>query len=515
MAIVHLPSGYRATTPVPLVLNMHGSQSTALAQEFLTGMDATSDADDFIVAYPQGDIAAGRGFEWNVPGQPLVGGAAVPADAPDDVSFLEQLVTLFEQKYCVAEHRVYATGFSGGARMASQLGCDASTVFAAVAPVSGLRFPSPCPSTRPVPVISFHGTADPVDPFAGHGQAYWTYSVPVAAQRWGAHNGCAPKPAVSDPDPGVTLTAYGKCAGGSAVELYAIAGEGHEWPGGPHLPSRSPGCSGPRARRSAPTPPCGRSSSPTHCPDHGSPRRRPDLVRNHGVDEPSGPQYPGPVARGPLGRSAQLMAGAGLTRIRVCGGAPECYPMVVYGVLSLVWAVLGYRLSENDRRVLGRTPWGLPSALWAFFWFLSLLVGLILYLIAHSTGVRQAQQHPPMPGARRLPAPAPACSRGSASASDLFPAYPRPANSQPTAPGSRARQEPPGRRHRLLPARRGRRHELAPLATGMAPRSQREISLPVVGRSRVDVAGLDRRAPSDRHQSRSAHRAVLTTGSVG
>lgn len=235
VAIVHLPAGYDDTKPVPLVLNMHGSQSTALAQEHFTGMDATSDADDFIVAYPQGDIAAGTGYEWNVPGQPLFGGAAVPATAPDDVSFLEHLVTVLEHKYCVDEKRVYATGFSGGARVASQLGCDAATVFAAVAPVSGLRLPSPCPSTRAVPVISFHGTADPVDPFLGHGQAYWTYSVSVAAQRWGAHNGCDSKPTVSTADPGVTLTAYGDCAQGSAVELYAITGEGHEWPGGPHL----------------------------------------------------------------------------------------------------------------------------------------------------------------------------------------------------------------------------------------------------------------------------------------
>ena len=237
VTIVHLPSEYRGTTlPLPLVLNMHGSQSTALAQEDLTGMDATSDADDFIVAYPQGDIRAGPGFEWNVPGQPLFGGAAVPSGAPDDVSFLEHLVTLLEQKYCVDKNRVYATGFSGGARMASQLGCDASTTFAAVAPVSGLRFPDPCPSVRTVPVISFHGTADRVDPFDGNGQAYWTYSVRVAAQRWAAHNGCAAKPAVSAPDSGVTLTAYGRCTGGSAVELYVIAGEGHEWPGGPPLP---------------------------------------------------------------------------------------------------------------------------------------------------------------------------------------------------------------------------------------------------------------------------------------
>ncbi len=236
LAIVHVPSAYSPTTPVPLVVNMHGSQSTALEQEGLTGMNATADADSFIVAYPQGGIPAVSGFEWNVPGQPLIGGAAVPADAPDDVSFIEQLVTLLEQNYCVNPQRVYATGFSGGARMASQLGCDASEVFAAVAPVSGLRIPDPCPSTRPVPVISFHGTADPVDPYLGHGQKYWTYSVPVAASRWGIHNGCSPNPQTSQPDPGVTLTAYVNCAAGSAVDLYTLIGEGHEWPGGPRLP---------------------------------------------------------------------------------------------------------------------------------------------------------------------------------------------------------------------------------------------------------------------------------------
>ena len=50
----------------------------------------------------------------------------------------------------------------------------------------------------------------------------------------------------------------------------------------------------------------------------------------------------------------------------------------------MLWAFMGYRLSENDRKILGRTPWGLPSAVWALFWFLSLLLGLVLYLIAHS-----------------------------------------------------------------------------------------------------------------------------------
>lgn len=246
-AILHVPPGYRPDTPLPLVVNMHGSQSTAQQQVAFSGMDTTADADGFMVVYPQGAIAAGGGYEWNVPGQPLFGGASVPTTAPDDVSFVEQLVSGLESTYCIDRNRVFATGFSGGARMASQLGCDASTVFGAIAPVSGLRFPAPCGSSRPMPVLSFHGTADPVDPYNGNGQAYWTYSVPAAAQRWAAHDGCAPAPTTSHPAPGVIASTYDRCAGGAVVELDTIGGEGHEWPGGPRLPSAATALLGPQS----------------------------------------------------------------------------------------------------------------------------------------------------------------------------------------------------------------------------------------------------------------------------
>jgi polyhydroxybutyrate depolymerase len=238
--IVHVPANYSDTSKVPLVLNMHGSGSTAQDQELFTGMDTASDTDGFMVAYPQALIRTvgplGSGFDWNVPNEPLVGGAAVPKSAPDDVSFLTSLVGLLEQRYCIDPSRVYATGFSGGARMASQLACDSSSTFAAVAPVSGLRRPTPCPTTRAVPVLSFHGTADPVDPYNGHGQDYWTYSVPQAAAEWAHQDRCATSPSSSQAVPGVTLTLYSSCSGGSVVELYSVQGEGHEWPGGPRLP---------------------------------------------------------------------------------------------------------------------------------------------------------------------------------------------------------------------------------------------------------------------------------------
>ena len=190
--IVHVPTGYSGSTKVPLVLNMHGSGTTAADQEAFTGMDATADSDGFIVAYPQGLIPEGTGYDWNVPGVPLVGGKAVPPARPTTSRSSRPRCTSWSSGTASTHGRVYATGFSGGARIASQLACDASGTFAAVAPVSGLRRPTPCPTTRPVPILSFHGTVDPVDPYNGHGQAYWTYSVPQAAQDWAAQDGCSP-----------------------------------------------------------------------------------------------------------------------------------------------------------------------------------------------------------------------------------------------------------------------------------------------------------------------------------
>ena len=209
-------------------------------------MNTTANQDGFIVAYPQALIPDSLGFDWNIPGVPLIGGRAVPPKSANDVKFLTSLVGILESKYCIDSNEVYATGFSGGARMSSQLACDDSGIFAAVAPVSGLRRPQPCPTTRAVPVISFHGSADDVDPFAGHGQKYWTYSVTTAAKDWSSQDHCTSS-AQSTPVSGVKLTTYSACSNTAQVELYEIMGEGHEWPGGPTLPSSITSLLGPQS----------------------------------------------------------------------------------------------------------------------------------------------------------------------------------------------------------------------------------------------------------------------------
>ncbi len=68
-------------------------------------------------------------------------------------------------------------------------------------------------------------------------------------------------------------------------------------------------------------------------------------------------------------------------------------------VIALVFGGLGFWLSERFRRNWGRTPWGLPSLLWAFIFFLSLLIGVILFRIAQrntrSTSTAVPGQSPP------------------------------------------------------------------------------------------------------------------------
>ncbi|HUY67260.1 MAG TPA: DUF2510 domain-containing protein [Acidimicrobiales bacterium] len=117
---------------------------------------------------------------------------------------------------------------------------------------------------------------------------------------------------------------------------------------------------------------------------------------------------------------------------------------VVLVALAFLWAAVGYRLSENDRRTLGRTPWGLPSMVWALFWFLSLLLGLILYLFAHSSEVRRAQHNGSAVGTPGAAGPSSAVTRPYASrapsVAEQFPAYPQPANRRPPEAGEASQQ---------------------------------------------------------------------------
>lgn len=108
---------------------------------------------------------------------------------------------------------------------------------------------------------------------------------------------------------------------------------------------------------------------------------------------------------------------------------------VVVGVVYVLAAVLGWRLAQRDRRLLGRTPWGIPALAWAAIWLVSPAIGLVLYLVAHAGELRRVRGVPPgaPPGLSSAP-PGLSIRDRPPTAAEQFPAYPQPANSP--APGA-------------------------------------------------------------------------------
>jgi polyhydroxybutyrate depolymerase len=258
-----VPAGYTGG-PVPLLFWLHGSSSTG--EQAMATLDASgrrlfpTDADEhgYAVATPTGAVpfnpAPGfTGFAWNIPGVPLVGTMVYPPPGTlDDVAYIGLAIDAIAQTICVDERRVYASGASGGGRMASQLACDLADRITAIAPVMGVRAPSasdtpgrsvPCTPSRAVPVTAIHGRLDPVNVFADDDPrlvpgSSWTYGAPEAMRRWAAINGCSPDaPERTAQHAHVDVVRYRGCPAGADVVLYDVADGGHTLPGTPVVPS--------------------------------------------------------------------------------------------------------------------------------------------------------------------------------------------------------------------------------------------------------------------------------------
>ena len=212
-----VPPGYDARSRLPLVLDLHGSGGTAAGQARNSGFEIVAARTGFAVATLEAD-----GARWNVP---------VAAERPDDVAYVSDVIDHVAARLCVDAARVYATGFSGGARMSSLLGCKLNARIAAIAPVSGLRWPASCEG-NPVPVLTFHGLADTQNPYDGKAPdrgAEWMESVPDALAGWARHNRCDPKVVLEDPPGPLSTMRYAGCQGDADVRMIRIDGLGHSW----------------------------------------------------------------------------------------------------------------------------------------------------------------------------------------------------------------------------------------------------------------------------------------------
>lgn len=238
-AAVHLP-GARIAPSMPLVILLHGSTGSGAEMLRDSQLADTADRHGFVVVAPDGGIAAGRGFVWNVPGVPTVAGTLPPDNARDDVAYLTGLIDRLVETGCVDGQRVYVTGLSGGGRMASWLGCVAARRFAAIAPVVGLRAgrplasdpaqvdPATCRPDVPLPLLAFAGDADTTNPIAGGGAPYWQYAQAVALQRWAMLNGCS-EPYARNLGETIYEQGYARCQNDATVAARVTREGQHSW----------------------------------------------------------------------------------------------------------------------------------------------------------------------------------------------------------------------------------------------------------------------------------------------
>lgn len=284
--LVHLPSGYDAQKKYPVVMVIHDRDNDAADMSRISGFDQTAAQAGAIVIYPKavggrwlsgqdegtqnrggygrqrggGGMGGGgvygrpRGGGGSYPGGGGSGGKRSAAQSSNNLAYFNALLDQVQLEYSVDASRIFATGFSEGALVDYQLGCNLSNRIAAIAPV-GATLPKSeadiCKnwSTRPVALLMIDGTADPVMPYKGRSQPSPALSAEDTMKTWSKMDGCNGKPQqtkLSSQDKSNLETRvddYSDCQQGTEVSLYSIQEGGHFWPGGeqPYVPANRVG----------------------------------------------------------------------------------------------------------------------------------------------------------------------------------------------------------------------------------------------------------------------------------
>jgi poly(hydroxyalkanoate) depolymerase family esterase len=245
---LYVPSTYKAGTPTPLVVALHGCTETADVYRQLSGWDTLAEAKGFIVLFPQQSWSRNSLSCWNWFQQAnMQRGSGEPA-------IIAGMVSSVEQKYAVDPHRVYVAGFSAGGAMANVMGATYPDVFAAVGVGSGCEYnglpcvgwqgPDPAQTglqayqamgaqARVMPAIVFQGDADTTVVPA---------NAPLIVREWQVTDnyvagGIPTAPtrttnATSAGGQSYTVNTYGDGRGKELIEYWLVHGMGHAWSGG-------------------------------------------------------------------------------------------------------------------------------------------------------------------------------------------------------------------------------------------------------------------------------------------
>jgi polyhydroxybutyrate depolymerase len=215
-----VPSSYDATHAVPLVFDFHGVLSNADEEAPRSGLSDAGERDGFITVTPNGYHQS-----WNA--ESCCGDAM--RDHVDDLGFVRDMVASLEAEYCIDPQRIYAAGYSNGGLFSFFLACRASDLVAAISSIEAASpTGSACQPERPVPILAFNGTGDPIVPYV--------VAAPTMAA-WREIDGCSHASSITYSKGDSSCESWSDCADGSETVLCTIQGGGHVWPGGGDFPS--------------------------------------------------------------------------------------------------------------------------------------------------------------------------------------------------------------------------------------------------------------------------------------
>ena len=222
----------------PLVFVCHGYTGSAEGIMNYSEFNQLADEYGFAVCYPQGIEDGGGNTFFNV-GYDFQNNETV-----DDVAYLQNLNSYFQNAYSLDADKVFCTGMSNGGDLCYMLACQASETFRGVAPIAGMIMQDimdDCNPTSEVSILEVHGTQDNVTYFDGD---------PNNIDGWGAYPSIpetmtffnnlfglqlvstANFPNINTND-GSTVSSekYGSSNSCTEVWLYTVQGGGHDWPG--------------------------------------------------------------------------------------------------------------------------------------------------------------------------------------------------------------------------------------------------------------------------------------------
>lgn len=213
----------------PTLVVLHGATISAHLTARWSGFAEAAAAYGFAAAFPEGIYKL-----WNdARGDKL--------SSSDDVGFLRRLNKELVARSVADPARIYIAGISNGGMMTLRMLCEAPELYAGAATVIAnmpAEAGASCHLTKPMPVVMFNGTADPLVPYRGGGVGLTGSRGEVwAAERTAAFiaraNGCADPAERQVSSPGgdpirVIRLDWAGCSSGRTVTLYRVEGGGHQ-----------------------------------------------------------------------------------------------------------------------------------------------------------------------------------------------------------------------------------------------------------------------------------------------